>query len=185
MASLISNLNRMNKQCKVSQALTLRKTQLFVALSLVAVFVTACNSQPGDKNLSSKDTLVSSNLGTMETFTFDSTVLFLLEVSAKDFYDHQPPIPVDFRNVEIRILTDQNSDSIYLLCGQFLALDKKSKEEWTYFATIKTDPYEQWIGANALTYYQNSEAISNKNMDLSSALQKRMDALQNTKNRSK
>jgi hypothetical protein len=106
-------------------------------------------------------------------------------VSAKDFHDHQPPIPVNFRNVQVRNLIGPNAENNYMICGQFLALDKQSRDEWTSFATIKTDPYEQWIGSNALTYCQDSKAISYKINDLSSALKNRIDSLQNIKDLTK
>jgi hypothetical protein len=56
--------------------------------------------------------------------------------------------------------------------------DNQNKEEWTHFATIKTDPYEQWMGSNALTYCQDSKEITYTKIDLSIALKSRYDSLQ-------
>jgi hypothetical protein len=59
----------------------------------------------------------------------DSVVLFLLDASAKDFHDHQPPVSVGFRNVQLRNLQGSNAENHYMICGQFLEQDKQNKEE--------------------------------------------------------
>lgn len=65
----------------------------------------------------------------------------------------------------------------YALCGQFLPAQEGSKADWTPFATIKTSGYEQWIGAQAVGFCQGPEVIWDKEGDLSSALQSRLDSL--------
>ncbi|MFN8207292.1 MAG: hypothetical protein U0T82_07775 [Bacteroidales bacterium] len=97
-------------------------------------------------------------------------------MSAKDFHEHQPPVPVDFRNVQPKLLNEK----IVLICGEFLAKDEQNKENWVEFATIKTSQYEQWIGST--TYCQNSKVIAYKISDLSSALKNRFDSLQKSTN---
>ncbi|MDQ2770312.1 MAG: hypothetical protein M3Y54_07415 [Bacteroidota bacterium] len=109
------------------------------------------------------------------TDSLSSTVLHLLDASAKDFHEHQPPVPVRFRDVQFKYFRGNN----YLICGEFLAQAKQDKQEWTPFATIKTSGYEQWIGLNALPYCQDSKAIPYQGADLSSALKSRFDGLQN------
>jgi hypothetical protein len=54
---------------------------------------------------------------------------------------------------------------------------KGGKPEWLPFATIKTSGYEQWIGAQAVSYCQSASVIWDKDADLSSELQKRLDSL--------
>jgi hypothetical protein len=65
----------------------------------------------------------------------------------------------------------------YMLCGQFLPAQEAGKAEWTPFATIKTSGYEQWIGAQAARFCQDSSVIWDKVDDLSSSLQSRLDSL--------
>jgi hypothetical protein len=66
----------------------------------------------------------------------------------------------------------------YMLCGQFLPAQEGGKAEWTPFATIKTSGYEQWIGGDAARFCQGSSFIWDKEGDLSSSLQSRLDSLQ-------
>ena len=137
-------------------------TPIFFALLLLF----SCNNAPNNPE--------SSRVSKSQNASLDSVVRFLLDASAKDFHDHQPPVPVSFRNVELRNLISANAENHYMLCGQFLARDKN---EWTYFATIKTSGYEQWIGNQSLGYCQDAKAISYKISDLSSALKSRLDSL--------
>jgi hypothetical protein len=65
----------------------------------------------------------------------------------------------------------------YMLCGQFLPAQEGGKAEWTPFATIKTSGYEQWNGAQAAGFCQRSSVIWDKEGDLSSSLQSRLDSL--------
>jgi hypothetical protein len=108
----------------------------------------------------------------------DSMVHFLLDAAARDFLDHQPPVPLGFRNVQFKYLTNPDEGKTYILCGQFLHQDNQNKVAWTQFATIKTDPYEQWMGSNAFGYCQDSEEITYTEIDLSVALKSRYDLLQ-------
>lgn len=64
-----------------------------------------------------------------------------------------------------------------MLCGQFLPAREGGTAEWTPFATIKTSPYEQWIGAQAAGSCQSSSVIWDEEGDLSSPLQSRLDSL--------
>ena len=65
-----------------------------------------------------------------------------------------------------------------MLCGQFLPAEGGDKAEWTAFATIKTSGYEQYIGAQSAVFCQRSEVIWDKEGDLSSSLQAKLDSLQ-------
>jgi hypothetical protein len=73
----------------------------------------------------------------------DSIVRFLIASASVDFRNHQPPTPVDFRNVRIGYLKSTNNGNLYILCGEFLS---RENMEWVEFATIKTSGYEQYIG---------------------------------------
>lgn len=73
----------------------------------------------------------------------DSVVQFLIISASKDFRNHQPPTPIDFRNVKIGYIKSPNREKTFLLCGEFLSREKK---EWTAFTTIKTSGYEQYLG---------------------------------------
>jgi len=65
----------------------------------------------------------------------------------------------------------------YMLCGQFLPAQAGGKAGWTPFATIKTSGYEQWTGAQAAGFCQDSSIIWDKVGDLSSSLQSQLDSL--------
>ncbi len=64
-----------------------------------------------------------------------------------------------------------------VLCGQFLPAQEGGEAKWTTFATIKTSGYEQWIGAQATDFCQGASVIWDKEGDLSSSLQSRLDSL--------
>lgn len=73
----------------------------------------------------------------------DSIVQFLLHSASSDFLEHQPPTPIDFRNVKIGYIKSPDNQKIFLLCGDFLSQEDR---KWTGFTTIKTSGYEQYIG---------------------------------------
>ena len=64
----------------------------------------------------------------------------------------------------------------YLLCGLFLPAPESGNAEWMPFATIKTSGYEQWIGAQAVSYCQGSSVVWEEG-DLSSSLESRLASL--------
>jgi len=73
----------------------------------------------------------------------DTIVHFLITSASHDFRNHQPPTPIDFRNIKIGYLTSSNSDKTFILCGEFLS---KENKEWIDFTTIKTSGYEHYLG---------------------------------------
>ena len=109
--------------------------------------------------------------------SIDPVVQFLLTAAATDFHTHRPPDPVRFRDVRIGHVRSSSGDERYMLCGQFLPAPQGGNAEWTPFATIKTSGYEQWIGAQATGFCQRSSVIWDKEGDLSSSLQSRLDSL--------
>ena len=168
----------MKKQSKLRQTFELQKILLSISILFFTVFLTSCNSRSDNNNHSSKGSPDGISLAETKNDSQDSIVHFLLDLAAKDFHDHQPPVPLGFRNVQFKYLTNPNEEKTYIICGQFLNKDNQNKEEWTHFATIKTDPYEQWMGSNALAYCQDSKEITYTKIDLSIALKSRYDSLQ-------
>ncbi len=168
----------MKKKSKLRQTFDLQKILLSISILFFAVFLTSCNL--GSKNSIQSSQSSHDSIGQSETQNAaqDSIVHFLLDVAAEDFHDHQPPVPLGFRNVQFKYLTKPNEEKTYIICGQFLNQDNQNKEEWIHFATIKTDPYEQWMGSNALSYCQDSKEITYTKTDLSVALKNRYDSLQ-------
>lgn len=104
-------------------------------------------------------------------------VQFLLTSAATDFHAHRPTHPVRFRDVRVGYAMTRSGEKVFRLCGQFLPAQEAGKAEWTPFATIKTSGYEQYVGAQAATYRQDSSVIWDDVGDLSSALQRRLDSL--------
>ena len=168
----------MKKQSKLRQTFDLQIILLSISILIFTLLLTSCNSRSKNKNHSTKGSPDSISLTEMQNASQDSIVYFLLDAAAKDFHDHQPPVPVGFHNVQFKYLTKPNEGKTYLICGQFLNQDNQNKEEWTHFATIKTDPYEHWIGSNALAHCQDSKEITYTKIDLSIALKSRYDSLQ-------
>ncbi|MCF2443951.1 hypothetical protein L0657_08295 [Dyadobacter sp. CY345] len=92
----------------------------------------------------------------------DSVVKFLISSASNDFLNHQPPTPIDFRNVKIGYIKSPNSEKTFLLCGEFLSQENK---EWKEFTTIKTSGYEQYIGKTQ--YCQEAKMVlTDENLSL-------------------
>jgi hypothetical protein len=106
-----------------------------------------------------------------------TVVQFLLTAAATDFHSHRPPDPVRFRDVRIGHVVAPSGEKQYRLCGQFLPAQQAGKAQWTPFATIKTSDYEQYIGAQAAGFRQESSVLWDNDDDLSSSLQSRLDSL--------
>jgi hypothetical protein len=106
-----------------------------------------------------------------------TVVQFLLTAAATDFHTHRPPSPVRFRDVRIGHVLTPSGEKQYRLCGQFLPEQDAGKAEWIPFATIKTSDYEQYTGAQAASFRQDSSVIWDNVDDLSSSLQSRLDSL--------
>ncbi len=161
----------------------MKKYLLTIVLTALTIVGFSCKNMNSKAN-NGNETLVSAinfNLSATQDTILDSIVEYLLDTSVKDFYDDQPLVPVGFRDVKFKQLTKPNNEKLYLICGQFLELENPNKEEWVSFATIKTDPYEQWLGSNASAYCQDYEEIIYSKMDLSVALKNKLETLQNTK----
>lgn len=160
----------------------MKKSRLYLAFILLVVHSFACNSGNESKSLDVPEHADSTGINDISDTLQDSVLLFLLDVSAKDFNTNSPSPPLDFRTVQFKKLAGQGSEDRYILCGQFMVQDKHNKEEWIDFAAIKTEPYEQWFGSVGASYCNSAEPIPGITGDLSAVLKDRFKALRRDKN---
>ncbi|QSX28665.1 hypothetical protein JYB88_10220 [Shewanella cyperi] len=99
----------------------------------------------------------------------------LIEWAASNFSEHGPSV-AGVQNVHVRVLTLANGETGYLLCGEFHTSTAGPGAEWTHFATIKTDPYEQWIGGLGESQCEHATPSTTPPQDLSTELQARLSA---------
>jgi len=144
---------------------------------LATLVLVACSTAPVARNESQAVSPTQVPAPELQKALIDSVVQFLLTAAATDFHTHRPPDPVRFRDVRLGHVMTPSGEEQYMLCGRFLPAQEGGKAEWTPFATIKTSPYEQWIGAQAAGLCQRSSIIWDKVGDLSSSLQSRLDSL--------
>jgi hypothetical protein len=103
----------------------------------------------------------------------------LVAWAASDFAAHGPR-PERIRNAHVRYAEGEDGGvRRYMLCGQFLpagggAKPGGAKPGWTQFATIATDPYEQWIGGQAEALCARARPSAGRVGDLSSTLEARL-----------
>jgi hypothetical protein len=97
----------------------------------------------------------------------------LVAYSASDF-SASDSRPDGFRKVDLRYRENDHGARSYMLCGQ-ARMGTGAKADWVDFATIKTDPYEQWIGGTATDMCVRAIPISPDGSDLSVALQAKLD----------
>ncbi len=140
----------------------------------------ACNTN--NKNESNNTSTEVSKTKLLNETVPDSIVQFLITSAATDFHTHQPPTPIDFRNVEIGYLLSSTKEKQYLLCGEFLPKEKAEKNEWETFATIKTSGYEHYLGGNKpLSYCQDAIKILTSENTFTTELKNKLDKLQSEK----
>mgnify|MGYP006141610085 CR=1 FL=1 len=99
----------------------------------------------------------------------------LLTWAARDFHTNRGSYPARLRNVRSGYFVMADGSRQHRLCGEFLPAQQGGTAEWVRFATITTDPYEQWLGGSAAPYCDAS--VTWDQGDLSSLLQSRLDAL--------
>lgn len=104
------------------------------------------------------------------------SVEYLLTSAATDFQQHRPPYPAQFRDVRSGYVPAPDGTRQYLLCGEFLPVERGGKTQWTPFVTIRTSGYEQYLGDQAAHFCKRS-IIAWDSGDLSSSLQSRLDSL--------
>jgi hypothetical protein len=119
------------------ERITLKNTLKMLAVVFYISVTIGCAPKSIEEN---KESL---NVDSKNEVVPDSVIQFLITSAAMDFRDHQPPTPVDLRNLNMGYIKSSNQERIYILCGEFLS---KENKEWVSFATIKTSGYEQYIG---------------------------------------
>ena len=149
----------------------------YLTVLFATLILAACSTTPVQHGESQAVSHTQIPVAELQNASIDSVVQFLLAAAATDFHTHRPPDPVRFRDVRIGHVLTPSGEKRYMLCGHFLPAQEGGKAEWTPFATIKTSPYEQWIGAQAVGFCQDSSVIWYKVDDLSSSLQSRLDSL--------
>jgi hypothetical protein len=91
--------------------------------------------------------------------------------TVSDFTSHGPK-PDGFRQVNLRFRETDTGTRSYLLCGQ-VHIGTGAKAAWADFATIKTDPYEQWVGGPATNMCAKATPVTG-GRDLAPVLEKRL-----------
>src|SRR3546814_8018457 len=74
------------------------------------------------------------------------------------FSSHGPK-PDGFRQVNLRFRETDTGTRSYMLCGQ-VHIGTGAKAAWADFATIKTDPYEQWLGGPATDMWAKATPVT-------------------------
>lgn len=82
--------------------------------------------------------------------------------------------PVGFRNVDLRYRENDHGARSYMLCGQ-ARIGAGTEAEWVDFVTIKTVPYEQWLGSEAIEACASATPISPGGSDLSALIHKKLE----------
>ena len=78
--------------------------------------------------------------------------------------------PAGFRKVDLRYREDDHGARTYMLCGQ-ARIGAATKSEWVDFATVRTKPFEQWIGSAALGMCVLATPVSPDDADLSALME--------------
>lgn len=99
------------------------------------------------------------------------TAQTLIAHAAGDFREHMKPVPTDVRRVRLGHLAATDGHARPVLCGEFRT---GPKSPWTPFATIQTDPYEQWVGGSATGYCKPPTFKPAGGPDLSGALKQHL-----------
>ncbi len=149
----------------------------YLAVVFATLVLATCGTAPVTRSETQAVTPARVPAPELQKPSIDSVVQYLLTAAATDFHTHRPPDPVRFREVRIGHVMTPSGEEQYMLCGQFLPAQERGNAEWTPFATIKTSGYEQWNGAQAAGFCQRSSVIWDKEGDLSSSLQSRLDSL--------
>ncbi|HEX6368603.1 MAG TPA: hypothetical protein VF006_06715 [Longimicrobium sp.] len=136
----------------------------FLVALLTTFVLVACGTAPAARDRSHP-----------RNVSLDPAVEFLLTSAATDFHTHRASYPARFRNVRSGYFVTVEGTRQYRLCGEFLPAQQGGEAEWTRFATITTDPYEQWLGGQTAPFCDSS--VTWHRGDLSSLLQSRLDAL--------
>jgi len=97
----------------------------------------------------------------------------LIAYAAADF-KMSGDAPNRFRHVRLGRLAAEDGTHRMVLCGDFLS--SGTKPRWTPFATIKTSPYEQWLGGHAKSFCSAPGFKPQSKQDFSADLKRQIDA---------
>src|SRR5580765_5062175 len=152
------------------------KSMRFVIALLTLVF-TARSTPPVSKSQSQAASPGQGLASEEPKPSTDSPMEFLIRSAATDFHAHRPPIIERFRDVRFGYVMTPAGAKQYQLCGEFLPQQREGKAKWTPFATIKTSGFEQYLGVQAASWCQRSRFVQDRDGDLSSTLQNRLDSM--------
>lgn len=156
-----------------------RQKKPFVTGYLVLMFFSfACDST--NENVSTNSIKIESvglPLDEPKIDSSDALLKSIIDISANDFHQNQQPLPVAFRNVQLRYSIKPNQEILYLLCGQFTTLNEPDESDWIDFTTIKNSNYEQWIGTDAITYCEQSTELNHHQDDIGSLLLTKLNSI--------
>ena len=136
----------------------------FFALASLIVLA-ACSTEPPENARSGP-----------EKEQTDSAVALLLTYAAADFGTSEAMRPSEVRNVRAGYLEEPGTTPRYVLCGEFVPQSQDGTSTWTPFVTIRTAPYEQFVGAQATSFCE-SPHVAWIDDSLSAELQHRLDSL--------
>lgn len=150
--------------------MSILKNTFVLLLTLVSILLYSCHNNAEMKSSNTnqpaemEDNITVSD--TLKTFLVNSTV--------QDFYKNRQNGVVGFRNVFLKLYERET----YLICGEFITIDKEKAEKWVDFATLKTEGYELWIGGNATAYCNDAKTITTSTEDLATLLNSQLKNLQ-------
>ena len=148
-------------------------SRYFLTFSLALLLASCGNTHSDLKSSASQSNAGQATAGGEQ---LDTVTKSLLEYAGSDFSAHSRAA-TQVRNVRVGHLLTAKGEKLYLLCGEFVPEDSESKAGWATVATIKTDPYEQWLGGQAESWCRNAKVNWEENGgDLSSALRSRLDS---------
>ena len=78
--------------------------------------------------------------------------------------------PTGFRKVDLRYRENDHGARAYMLCGQ-VQFGAGTKPGWVDFATVRTKPFEQWIGGTAAEICALATPVSPGGHDLSALIE--------------
>lgn len=161
----------------LKSCISMAHSALITATVALIFCLSACKPNASPSQVNTPTEIKDSATLQISTDSLDAVVSSIIAISANDFYKNQQPLPVAFRDVQLKYYFKPNKELLYILCGEFSAQAESDNAEWTHFTTIKNSDYEQWIGPNGLTYCEHSTAITPTKDNLTAMLKQRLEAL--------
>lgn len=141
-----------------------------IFLFLMFVLLVSCNKSTNTKDITTK-LEAKNNYNTVSIGKVsDSITEFLISACVSDLKKQKHLSNIQFRNSHVGIKGSKIDEKVYILCGEFKA---EPENVWISFATIKTEIYEQWQGAQSLSFCKDSTVIWEER-DLSKLLNKKL-----------